>query len=164
MNENTEPTPLPDGAAPILGAQLETLKEIAADTEVAKAAANPLPAGPEAGAPVEDKVLPQNPVSSTPQPVPATTTKEQPKFPPHIPQFKPQKHPLLFAIHGRKHMVGPLKDLITADANLPEPYKALLHHELSFVETNAAEIHLHVVKHANGDVSFQGHVKRIQLG
>jgi hypothetical protein len=102
--------------------------------------------------------------SSTPKPVPATTTKPQPELPAHIPQFAPVKHPLLFAINGKKHLIQPLKDLITADANLQDPYKALLHHELSFVETNAAEIDLHVVKHANGDVSFQGHVKRVQLG
>lgn len=134
----SESTPKPTQAA--LKAQLETLKEIAADTKRAK------------------------PVSSTPQPVPATTTKPQPKFPKHIPQFKPQKHPLLFAIKGKKHLIQPLKDLITENPDLQDPYKAILHHELSFVETNAAEIDLHVVKHANGDVSFQGHVKRIQLG
>lgn len=103
-------------------------------------------------------------VSSTPQPVPATTTKPQPTLPENVPQFALQKHPLLFAIHGKKHLIEPLKELIAADANLQEPYKALLNHELSFVKTNAAEIDLHVVKHENGDVSFVGHVKRIQLG
>ena len=90
--------------------------------------------------------------------------KPQPELPKNVPQFSPQKHPLLFAIHGKKHLIAPLKDLISADANLQEPYKALLHHELSFVKTNAAEIDLHVVKHENGDVSFVGHIKRIQLG
>ena len=103
-------------------------------------------------------------VSSTPQPVPATTTKPQPTLPSHVPKFAPVKHPLLFAIHGKKHLIQPLKDLITDDPNLQDPYKALLHHELSFVKTEAAEIDLHVVKHDNGDVSFQGHIKRIQLG
>jgi hypothetical protein len=106
----------------------------------------------------------QTPASSVPQPVPATTTKPQPDLPKNAPQFAPVKHPLLFAIHGKKHLIGPLKELITADPDLQEPYKALLHHELSFVATNAAEIDLHVVKHANGDVSFQGHIKRIRLG
>ena len=103
-------------------------------------------------------------LSIVPSAVPATTTAEQPKLPPHIPQFAPVKHPLLFAIHGKKHIVATLKDLIDADINLQDPYKALLHHELSFVETEAAEIDLHVVKHENGDVSFQGHIKRIRLG
>ena len=103
-------------------------------------------------------------ISSVPQPVPATTTNPQPNLPKNAPQFAPQKHPVLFSIHGKKHMIEPLKELIAADANLQDPYKALLIHELSFVETNAAEIDLHVVKHENGDVSFQGHVKRIQLG
>jgi hypothetical protein len=131
----SEPTtPSP---TPALSATLEILKEIRADTK---------------------------PISSTPQPVPATTTKLQPELPPHAPQFAPVKHPVLFAIHGKKHLIGPLKDLISADANLQDPYKALLHHELSFVKTNAAEIDLHVVKHENGDVSIQGHIKRIQLG
>lgn len=108
------------------------------------------------------------PISVVPHPLPITTTKEQIEFPAdtpkNVPKFAPVKHPVLFAIHGKKHLVGSLKDLIAADPNLQDPYKALLHHELSFVETNAAEIDLHVVKHQNGDVSFQGHIKRIQLG
>ena len=127
-------TPSP---VPALTAQLETPKEI---TAAAK------------------------PVSSTPQPVPATTTKPQPELPANAPQFAPQKHPLLFSIRGKKHLIEPLRALIAADADLQEPYKAVLNHELSFVKTNAAEIDLHVVKHENGDVSFAGHVKQIQLG
>jgi hypothetical protein len=108
--------------------------------------------------------LDTKPVSSTPQPVPATTTKPQPELPANAPQFAPQKHPLLFSIRGKKHLIEPLRALIAADADLQEPYKAVLNHELSFVKTNAAEIDLHVVKHENGDVSFAGHVKQIQLG
>jgi hypothetical protein len=111
-----------------------------------------------------DQSTAPKPISVVPAAVPATTTKPQNDMPAHIPQFAPVKHPVLFAIHGKKHMVDPLKDLINADPNIQDPYKALLCHELSFVETNAAEIDLHVVKHANGDVSFQGHIKRIQLG
>lgn len=107
---------------------------------------------------------PTGTVSFTPKPVPATTTNPQPGLPRNVPQFAPVKHPLLFAIHGKKHLIGPLKDLITSDANLQDPYKELLFHELSFVKTNAAEIDLHVIKHENGDVSIQGHIKRIQLG
>ena len=105
-----------------------------------------------------------NPISVVPHALPITSTKEQPELPKHAPQFAPVKHPVLFAIHGKKHVKQSLKDLIDADPNLQEPYKALLHHELSFVETDAAEIDLHVVKHQNGDVSFQGHIKRIPLG
>lgn len=103
-------------------------------------------------------------ISIIPKNVPATTTAEQPEMPPHVPQFAPVKHPVIFAIHGKKHVVENLKKLIDEDANLQDPYKALLKHELDFVKTEAAEIDLHVVKHENGDVSFQGHIKRIQLG
>ncbi len=107
-------------------------------------------------------------ISSVPHALPITTTKDQPEFPKdapkNMPKLAPVTHPVLFAIYGKKHLVGALKDLITADPNLQDPYKALLHHELSFVETEAAEIDLHVVKHANGDVSFQGHIKRVKLG
>lgn len=107
---------------------------------------------------------PIKPISSVPYPIPATTTSAQPEIQDHAPRFAPVKHPVLFAIHGKKHLIQPLKDLITSDSNLQEPYKAILHHELSFVETEAASVDLHVVKHPNGDVSFQGHIKRIALG
>ena len=103
-------------------------------------------------------------IASTPQPVPATTTNEQPTFPPHIPQFQKIKHPLRFAISGKKHLVKTLKELISADANVPDHYKAVLHAEIDGLTSEMAEVDLHVVKHANGDVSFQGHIKRIQLG
>lgn len=132
--------PASENPVSILSEKLDVLKQIKADTK-----------------------LPPS-ISFVPQSVPATTSKPQPEFPPHVPQFAVAKHPLLFAIHGKKHLVGPLKELISADANLQEPYKALLHHELSFVKTGAAEIDLHVVKHENGDVSFAGHIKRIQMG
>jgi hypothetical protein len=102
--------------------------------------------------------------STVPAAVPATTATAHPAPPANVPQFAPQKHPVLFAVHGKKHLVSKLKELIDADANLQDPYKAVLHHELSFVETEAAEVNLHVVKHPNGDVSFQGHIKRIPLG
>lgn len=114
--------------------------------------------------PPDSEVVTKPSFSFVPQRVPATTDAPQPKLPPKVLQFAPVKHPVIFAIHGKKHLIQPLKDLIAADPNIQEPYKALLYHELSFVQTAAAEIDLHVVKHENGDVSFHGHVKRIQMG
>lgn len=105
------------------------------------------------------------PVSSTPQPVPATTTKPQPELPKHIPQFAPQKHPLRYAITGKIHMIKDLKDLISAIPEIPDHYKAVIQHELdNTIKTNAAQVDLHVVDHADGGVSIQGHIKPIHLG
>ncbi len=106
---------------------------------------------------------PEN-ISTVPHPVPATTTAPQPELPPNAPQFAPVKHPLLFGVHGRKHLVANLKELIAADPNLQEPYKALLHHELSFVKTEAAEIDLHVIQQPNDDIDIQIHIKRVKMG
>jgi hypothetical protein len=106
-------------------------------------------------------------ISIVPVAVPATTTAAQPDFkdaPPNTPRFAPVKHPVLFAVHGKKHLISSLKDLINADPNLQDPYKALLHHELSFVKTEAAEIDLHVIKLPNDDVHVQMHIKRHKLG
>ena len=115
-----------------------------------------------------EPVVKPAPISAVPAAVPATIfgkAAELPEdAPANTPKFAPVTHPVLFAIHGKKHLISSLKEMITADANLQDPYKALLHHELGFVKTEAAEIDLHVVKHENGDVSFQGHIKRIALG
>ncbi len=99
-----------------------------------------------------------------PQPVPATTTKEQPTFDPHVPVFAPVKHPLRVGIHGKKHLIANLKDLITADAAIPDHYKPMLHAELDGRQSNAAEIDLHIVDHPDGSTSIQAHIKPIQLG
>ena len=107
---------------------------------------------------------PAQPISHIPQPVPATTTAEQPKFDPHVPQFAPVKHPLRFAIPGKMHLIEPLKKLITDDANIPDHYKALFCAELDSLKSNAAQIDLHVVDHADGGISIQGHIKPVQLG
>jgi len=107
---------------------------------------------------------PVAPVSSKPAAVPATTTKPQPELPDHAPRFAEVKHPLRFAIHGKKHMIGPLKDLIRSIAEVPDEYKSLLHAELDSLKTNAAQVDLHVVDHANGDISVHAHIKPIQLG
>jgi hypothetical protein len=105
-----------------------------------------------------------SPISSTPKSVPATTTKEQPALSKKTPQFQPVKHPLRFCISGRQHMIQPLKDLISADANIPDHFKAVLSAEIDNIKTNAAQVDLHVVDHADGGISFQGHIKPIQLG
>lgn len=104
------------------------------------------------------------PISYTPKPVPATTTKTQPIFPASVPQFAPVKHPLRFAIAGKMHMIQSLKDSIGADSGIPDHYKALLHAELTGMKSNAAQVDLHVVDHADGGVSVQMHIKPIQLG
>jgi len=61
-------------------------------------------------------------------------------------------------------MVSNLKDLVTGIAEIPDHYKAVIHAELNNLKSNAAEIDLHVVDHANGDISIQAHIKPIQLG
>ncbi len=94
-----------------------------------------------------------NPISSTPKAVPATTLRPQPELPASLPQFKPQKHPLRFAVPGKIHLIPNLKSAINALPEIPDHYKALLHHELdNTIKTNAAQIDLHVVDHADGSV------------
>ena len=61
-------------------------------------------------------------------------------------------------------MIEPLKGLISAIPEIPDQYKALLHSELDSIKTNAAQVDLHVVDHADGSISIQGHIKPIQLG
>jgi hypothetical protein len=96
--------------------------------------------------------------------VPATTTKPQPELPPNAPRFAPQKHPLRFAITGKQHLIAPLKELISATPEIPDHYKTLIHAELDRIKTTAAQVDLHVVDHADGGISIQGHIKPIHLG
>ena len=107
------------------------------------------------------------PLAIIPQALPITTTKEQPDFagaPKNLLTIKPVKHPLRFSIQGKKHLISNLKEMIAADAIIPDHYKAALAAELEKIKTNAAEVDLHVVDHADGGISFAGHVKPISLG
>jgi len=86
-------------------------------------------------------------------------------LPKEAPQFAAQKHPLRFAILGKMHLIPDLKKLVTDHPELPEHYKAFIIHELdNTIKTNAAQVDLHVVDHADGGISIQGHIKPIQLG
>jgi hypothetical protein len=112
----------------------------------------------------KQNLKPAEPISIVPKSVPATTAKQQPQLPPHIPQFAPVKHPLRFGVHGKKHLIAPLKELIAADASIPAHYKDLIYAELDSMKSNAAEVSLHVTDNPDGSVSFSGHIKPIQLG
>lgn len=107
---------------------------------------------------------PMKPISIVPLALPITTTKAQPDLPDHAPKFALVKHPLRFGVHGKKHMVAPLKELITADANIPKHWRDTLHAHLDELKSNAAELDLHIVDHPDGGISFQGHIKPIHLG
>ena len=107
--------------------------------------------------------VPKN-LSAVPHPLPATTFAEQPEIEEHAPKFAPVKHPLRLAIHGRKHLIQPLKDMIAADQNIPAHYRDMLHAEIGNLKSNAAQIDLHIVDHADGSVSIQAHIKPVLLG
>ena len=98
------------------------------------------------------------------QTVPLTAAELKKKIPANVPQFEPVKNPVRFAIHGKKHMTGPLATLISEMKEISPHFKAMIQAELANVKTNAAQVDLHVVDHANGDISIQAHIKQIQLG
>lgn len=54
--------------------------------------------------------------------------------------------------------------MIAADPVIPDHYKAVIQSELDGLKSNAAQVDVHVVDHPNGDISFSGHIKPIQLG
>ena len=104
------------------------------------------------------------PIAAIPAAVPSTTFTKQPEIEAHAPKFAPVKHPLRLAIHGRKHLVQPLKDMIAADTNIPAHYRDMLHAEIGNLTSNAAQVDLHIVDHADGSVSIQAHIKPVLLG
>ena len=115
--------------------------------------------------PVSDKTPAASPpIAVIPAPVPSTTFAAQPEIEEHAPKFAPVKHPLRLAIHGRKHLVQSLKDMITADANIPAHYRDMLNAEIGNLKSNAAQVDLHIVDHADGSVSVQSHIKPVLLG
>lgn len=63
------------------------------------------------------------------------------------------------------HLIPDLKKLVTEIPELPQHYKDFIIHELdNTIKTNAAQVDLHVVDHADGSISIQGHIKPIKLG
>lgn len=103
-------------------------------------------------------------ITVVPEQVPSTTFAPQPELPPNAPKFAPIKHPLRFAIHGRKHMIKELKAMVAKDDTIPAHYQDMIKNELDLIKTNSAQVDLHVVDHADGGISIQMHVKPIQLG
>ena len=74
------------------------------------------------------------------------------------------KHPCRCAVVGLMHMKGELQNLISAHPDISPELKAVLVAEVASRTSNAAQVDLHVVDHANGDSSGHWHVKSVNLG
>lgn len=104
-------------------------------------------------------------IAETETPPVVAPAKPYPEWQEHAPRFEAAKNPLRFGIHGKIHLVKELKTLIADLSVIPDHYKTVIQHELeNTIKTNAAQVDLHVVDHADGGISIHGHIKPIQLG
>ena len=65
---------------------------------------------------------------------------------------------------GVMHTIADLQKLVKDHPEISPELKAVLAAELAAKTSNAAQVDLHVVDHANGDSSIHIHVKQVKLG
>ena len=76
----------------------------------------------------------------------------------------PMKHPCRCAIVGTMQIKSALQEIVGRRGDIHPGLKQFLNDEIAAKTTPAAEIHLHVVDHANGDSSGSWHVKAVKMG
>ena len=84
-----------------------------------------------------------------------------PKNAPVMPEIK---HPCRCAILGTTHSIDQLKQILDKREDISDEIKAVIKAEISNKTSNAAQVDMHVVDHANGDSSIVIHVKQVTLG
>ena len=87
-----------------------------------------------------------------------------PPVPDYAPKIEVGKHPCRCSIAGAMHMIPDLQKIIAAKSDVSDELKAVIASEIAAKKSNAAQVDLHVIDHANGDSSIHIHVKQVQLG
>lgn len=72
--------------------------------------------------------------------------------------------PIRASIGGDLQTVAAAEAMIDGYADVPATLKQFLKDELAELETNACELHLHLLDLPNGDVTVAVHIKGVQMG
>ena len=84
-----------------------------------------------------------------------------PKTAPVMPAVK---HPCRCAILGTTHTIAQLQEIIAQREDISAELKAVIKAEIAAKTSNAAQVDMHVMDHANGDSSILIHIKQVTLG
>ena len=102
--------------------------------------------------------------ATTAQTLPPQPVQPPADLPGNAPVMAQPKHPCRCSVVGVMHMIGELQNLIGERSDISPEIKAVLAAEIAAKSSNAAQVDLHVVDHANGDSSIHIHVKQVKLG
>ena len=101
---------------------------------------------------------------TTDQKLPPNPILPPANLPDNAPTMAQPKHPCRCSILGVMHLRDELQGLIANHPDVSPELKAVLAAEIASKTSNAAQVDLHVVDHANGDSSIHIHVKQVKLG
>lgn len=110
-----------------------------------------------------DAIVSNKPTIS-PQTLPPKPIAPPAELKDHQPTMPEVKHPCRVAIVGHMDGIANLRKAIAARSDLSDSIKAMVDEEIAARTSNAAQVHLHVVDHPNGDTSIHFHVKKVKLG